>query len=49
MVGGVILCDIGIFVVCSLIDWIRELLFRKMRIKDRLSRIEQKFCDKIRS
>ena len=42
MVGGVILAGVGIFVVCSLIDWVRELLFRKLRIKDRLCRIEQK-------
>ena len=41
MVGGVILAGIGIFVVCALIDWIRELLFRKLRIKDRLSRIKK--------
>ncbi|WP_405306879.1 hypothetical protein [Methanobrevibacter sp.] len=42
MVIGVILCGAGIFVACSLIDWIRELLFRKLKVKSRLARLEEK-------
>jgi TM2 domain-containing membrane protein YozV len=42
MVIGIILCGVGIFVACSLIDWIRELLFRKLKVKSRLAGLEEK-------
>ena len=42
MVLGIILCGVGIFVACSLIDWIRELLFRKLKVKSRLACLEEK-------
>ena len=35
MIIGIILVGVGIFVACSLIDWIRELLFRKLKVKTR--------------
>lgn len=33
---------LGIFIVCSLIDLVREGLFRLLRLKERLSRLEEK-------
>ena len=41
MIIGIILVGVGIFVVCSLIDWIRELLFRKLKVKSRLANLEK--------
>ena len=37
---SVIVLGIGIFVVCALIDWIRELLFRKLKVKERFGKFE---------
>ena len=36
---GSILCGIAIFIVCSLIDWMRELLFRKLKIEERFKKL----------
>ena len=33
--------EILIYIVCSLIDWIRELLFRKLKVKSRLANLEE--------
>ena len=41
MIIGIILVGVGIFVACSLIDWIRELLFRKLKVKSRLANLEE--------
>lgn len=41
MIIGIILVGAGIFVACSLIDWIRELLFRKLKVKSRLANLEE--------
>ena len=41
MIIGIILIGVGIFVSCSLIDWIRELLFRKLKVKSRLANLEK--------
>ncbi|MER2000961.1 MAG: acyltransferase family protein [Lysinibacillus sp.] len=41
MIIGIILIGVGIFVACSLIDWIRELLFRKLKVKSRLANLEK--------
>ena len=41
MIIGIILIGAGIFVACSLIDWIRELLFRKLKVKSRLANLEK--------
>ena len=41
MIIGVILIGVAIFVVCALIDWIRELLFRKLKVKSRLANLEK--------
>lgn len=41
MIIGIILVGVGIFVSCSLIDWIRELLFRKLKVKSRLANLEK--------
>lgn len=41
MIIGIILIGAGIFVACSLIDWIRELLFRKLKVKSRLANLEE--------
>ena len=38
---SVIVLGIGIFVVCALIDWIRELLFRKLKVKERFGKFEE--------
>ena len=38
---SVILIGAGIFVVCGLVDWIRELLFRKLKVKDRFAKFEE--------
>ena len=40
MIIGVILIGVAIFVVCA-IDWIRELLFRKLKVKSRLANLEK--------
>ncbi len=31
----------GTMVVCALIDWIRELLFRKLKVKERFGKFEE--------
>lgn len=41
MIIGIIFVGVGIFVSCSLIDWIRELLFRKLKVKSRLANLEK--------
>ena len=41
MIIGIILVGVGIFVACSLIYWIRELLFRKLKVKSRLANLEE--------
>ena len=38
---SVILIGAGIFVVCGLVDWIRELLFRKLKVKKRFAQFEE--------
>ena len=38
---GVILIGLAIFVVFSLVDWVRELLFRKLKVKSRLANFEE--------
>ena len=40
MIISVILIGVAIFVVCA-IDWIRELLFRKLKVKSRLANLEK--------
>lgn len=46
MVIGVILIGLGIFISCSLVDWIRELLFRKLKVKSRLANLEENIYSK---
>ena len=46
MVISVILFGLGIFVVCALIDWIRELLFRKLKVKSRFANFEENIYSK---
>ena len=41
LVIGAILIGLGIFVACSLIDWIRELIFRKLKVKSRFAKLEE--------
>ena len=41
MIIGVILIGLAIFVVFSLVDWVRELLFRKLKVKSRLANFEE--------
>lgn len=41
MVIDIILIGLGIFIVCSLVDWIRELLFRKLKVKERFGKFEE--------
>ncbi|SEA62612.1 Surface polysaccharide O-acyltransferase, integral membrane enzyme [Oribacterium sp. KHPX15] len=43
MTVGVIVIGFTIFIVCSLIDWIRELIFRRLKIKERFCRLERNF------
>jgi len=33
---------VAVFISCSLIDWIRELLFRKLKLRERLLRLENR-------
>ena len=46
MVIDIILIGLGIFIVCSLVDWIRELLFRKLKVKSRLANLEENIYSK---
>ena len=46
LVIGVILIALGIFVACSLIDWVRELLFRKLKVKSRFASLEENIYSK---
>ncbi|MBR3141167.1 MAG: hypothetical protein IKF11_09980 [Methanobrevibacter sp.] len=41
MIISVILIGVAIFVVCALIDWIWELLFKKLKVKSRLANLEK--------
>ena len=47
LVIGAIACGLGIFVACSLIDWIRELIFRKLKVKSRLAGLEENISLKL--
>ncbi|WP_408072492.1 acyltransferase [Butyrivibrio sp. JL13D10] len=40
---GIVASGLGIFVICSLVDWIRELLFRKLKVEEKLAGLEQRF------
>ena len=42
MIIGIIIMGLGIFISCALIDWIRELIFRKLKIKSRFAKFEEK-------
>ncbi|WP_407420811.1 acyltransferase [Methanobrevibacter sp.] len=46
LVIGVILIGLGIFVACSLVDWVRELLFRALKVKSRLAKFEKNVYSK---
>ena len=46
MIIGIIMAGLGIFVICSLVDWIRELLFRKLKVKSRLATLEENIYSK---
>lgn len=41
LIISVILIGAGLFVLCSLVDWIRELIFRKLKVKDRFAKFEE--------
>ena len=43
MVVVVLLCAVSIFVACALIDKLRLLLFEKLRIRQHLLRLEEKW------
>ena len=43
MASGVILFALAIFVGCLLIDWGRCQVFRRIRVKERLEKLEDKF------
>jgi hypothetical protein len=47
LIVGAIACALAIFVACSLIDWIRELIFRKLKVKSRLAGLEENIRLKI--
>ena len=34
---GIVLGGLGIFIICSLVDWARELLFRKLKVEEKLA------------
>ena len=37
---GIIMSGLGIFIICSLVDWTRELLFRKLKVEEKLAGLE---------
>ena len=43
MTAGVILSALAVFTVCLLIDWVRWKVFIRLRVKDRLEKLETRF------
>lgn len=43
MAAGILGSALAIFTVCILIDWIRHKIFRRMRVKETLEKLEEKY------